>query len=280
MFLMWLGEQITARGVGNGVSLIIFAGIVARLPIAAANMLSEARTGQMSGFALTGITVVAIAVIIFIVFIERAQRRILVLYPKRQMGNRMVGADTSIVPLKLNSSGVMPPIFASSLLAMPAMAGGFLAQKTLPAWLQWLPGFLAQLQHGQPMFIALYGVLIVFFTFFYTSIIFNPEEVAENLRKYGANLPGIRPGKRTAEYLDYVQTRLTVLGALYITAVCILPEFLSGNSPSSGAYFGGTSILILVTVTMDTVSQIQSHLLQHQYEGLIRKSKMRGGRNR
>jgi preprotein translocase subunit SecY len=174
----------------------------------------------------------------------------------------------------------MPPIFASSLLAMPAMAGGFLAKATLPPWAQWLPGFLAQLQHGQPVFIGLYAVMIIFFTFFYTSIIFNPDEVAENLRKYGANLPGIRPGKRTAEYLDYVQTRLTVLGALYITAVCVLPEFMSGNSPSSGAYFGGTSILILVTVTMDTVSQIQSHLLQHQYEGLIRKSKMRGGRNR
>jgi preprotein translocase subunit SecY len=280
LFLMWLGEQITARGVGNGVSLIIFSGIVARLPIAAANLLSQARTGQIQGFTLAVIAAVAIAVIIFIVFIERSQRRILILYPKRQMGNRMFGGDTSILPLKINSAGVMPPIFASALLTMPAMLGGFVAKQSLPAWAQWLPGVLAQLQHGQPVFITLYAVMIIFFAFFYTSIMFNPEEVAENLRKYGANLPGIRPGKRTAEYLDYVQTRLTVLGAGYIAAVCVLPEFLSGNSPASGVYFGGTSILIVVTVTMDTVGQIQSHLLQHQYEGLIRKSKLRGGRNR
>ncbi len=280
MFLMWLGEQITARGVGNGVSLIIFAGIVARLPIAAANLLSQARTGQIQGFTLFAIAAVAVAVIVFIVFVERSQRRILILYPKRQMGNRMFGGDTSILPLKINTSGVIPPIFASSLLSMPAMAGGFIAKTTLPAWAQWLPGLLAQLQHGQPLFIFLYAFLIIFFSFFYTSIVFNPDEVAENLRKYGANLPGIRPGKRTAEYLDYVLTRLTVIGAAYITLVCILPEFMSGNTPGSQAYFGGTSILIVVTVTMDTVAQIQSHLLQHQYEGLIRKSKLRGGRNR
>jgi preprotein translocase subunit SecY len=280
MFLMWLGEQITARGVGNGVSLIIFSGIVARLPIAAVNLLSQARTGQLPAFDLFAIAAVAVAVIVFIVFIERSQRRILVLYPKRQQGNRMFGGDTSILPLKINTAGVIPPIFASSLLSMPAMAGGFLAKTTLPAWAQWVPGFLAQLQHGQPTFMALYALMIIFFSFFYTSIVFNPDEVAENLRKYGANLPGIRPGKRTAEYLDHVLTRLTVLGAAYITLVCLLPEFLSGNSPQSGAYFGGTSILIVVTVTMDTVAQIQSHLLQHQYEGLIKKSKLRGGRNR
>jgi preprotein translocase subunit SecY len=280
MFLMWLGEQITARGVGNGVSLIIFAGIVARLPVAAAQLLSQARTGQIQGFTLFAIAAVAVAVIVGIVFVERSQRRILILYPKRQQGNRMFGGDTSILPLKINASGVIPPIFASSLLSMPAMAGGFIAKTTLPPWAQWLPGLLAQLQHGQPLFIGLYAFLIIFFSFFYTSVVFNPEEVAENLRKYGANLPGIRPGKRTAEYLDYVMTRLTVLGAAYITVVCVLPEFMSGNTPSSGAYFGGTSILIVVTVTMDTVAQIQSHLLQHQYEGLIRKSKLRGGRNR
>jgi preprotein translocase subunit SecY len=191
----------------------------------------------------------------------------------------MFGGESSILPLKLNTAGVIPPIFAQSLLSMPSMAGAFLAKSSLPPWAQWLPGVLAQLQHGQPLYISLYAALIIFFSFFYTSIVFNPDEVAENLRKYGANLPGIRPGKRTADYLDYVLTRLTVLGAAYITLVCILPEFLSGNTPASGAYFGGTSILILVTVTNDTVSQIQSHLLQHQYEGLIKRSKLRGGRN-
>jgi preprotein translocase subunit SecY len=281
MFLMWLGEQITARGVGNGVSLIIFSGIVARLPIAAGNLLTEARTGQIAGFTLAVIAVAAVAVIVFIVFIERSQRRILILYPKRQQGNRMFGGDTSILPLKINTSGVIPPIFASSLLSIPAMATSFLAKASLPAWAQWLPSVSLALQHGQPVFMVVYAALIIFFAFFYTSIVFNPDEVAENLRKYGANLPGIRPGKRTAEYLDQVLTRLTVLGAAYITLVCLLPEFMYGNNPpSGGAYFGGTSILIVVTVTMDTVAQIQSHLLQHQYEGLIRKSKLRGGRNR
>jgi preprotein translocase subunit SecY len=281
MFLMWLGEQITARGVGNGVSLIIFSGIVARLPIAAGNLLTQARTGELSGAVLALIAVGAVAVIVFIVFIERSQRRILVLYPKRQMGNRMFGGDTSILPLKLNTAGVIPPIFASSLLSIPAMATGFLAKASLPAWAQWLPSVGLALQHGQPVFMIAYAVLIIFFSFFYTSIVFNPDEVAENLRKYGANLPGIRPGKRTAEYLDTVLTRLTVIGAAYITVVCLVPEFMyGGNAPSSSTYFGGTSILIVVTVTMDTVAQIQSHLLQHQYEGLIKKSKLRGGRNR
>jgi preprotein translocase subunit SecY len=280
MFLMWLGEQITSRGVGNGVSLIIFSGIVARLPIAAAQLLAQARGGEVGGGTLALIAVVSVFVIVFIVFIERSQRRILVLYPKRQQGNRMFGGDTSILPLKINTSGVIPPIFASSLLSMPSMATAFLAKTNLPDWAQWLPGALAQLQHGQPLFMILYATLIIFFSFFYTSIVFNPEEVAENLRKYGANLPGIRPGKRTAEYLDHVLTRLTVLGAGYITLVCLVPEFLTGNAPQSGAYFGGTSIMIVVTVTMDTVAQIQSHLLQHQYEGLIRKSKLRGGRSR
>ena len=200
MFLMWLGEQITARGVGNGVSLIIFSGIVARLPIAAGQLLSQARTGELQGFTLVMIAAVAIAVVVFIVFIERSQRRILVIYPKRQQGNRMFGGDTSILPLKINTAGVIPPIFASSLLSMPAMAGSFLAKATLPQWAQWVPSFIASLQHGQPTFMIAYATLIIFFSFFYTSIVFNPEEVAENLRKYGANLPGIRPGKRTAEY--------------------------------------------------------------------------------
>jgi preprotein translocase subunit SecY len=279
MFLMWLGEQITARGVGNGVSLIIFSGIVARLPMAVTNLLAQAREGSIDGATLLAIFVGAVAVIVFIVFIERSQRRILVIYPKRQMGNRMFGGDSSILPLKINTAGVIPPIFASSLLLMPVSAMGFLNKTTLPPWAQWVPSLVGQLQHGQPTFVVLYGILIIFFSFFYTSIQFNPDETAENLRKYGANLPGIRPGKRTAEYLDYVLTRLTVLGAAYITFVCLLPEMVANKLGNSLA-FGGTSILIVVTVTMDTVAQIQSHLLAHQYEGLIRKSKLRGGRGR
>jgi preprotein translocase subunit SecY len=279
MFMMWLGEQITARGVGNGISLIIFAGIVAALPRGIIQMLELARTGAMSAFSLILIVVLAVAVVLAIVFMERAQRRLLVQYPKRQVGNRMYGGESSFLPLKVNTSGVIPPIFASSLLLLPATVMGFLATANLPEWAQWLPGAVGQLQHGQPMFMVLYGAMIVFFTFFYTSIVFNPEETAENLRKYGGFLPGIRPGKRTAEYIDYVLTRLTVIGAAYITAVCLIPEGLSAayNAPF---LFGGTSILIVVSVTMDTVAQIQSHLLAHQYDGLIKKSKLRGARGR
>jgi preprotein translocase subunit SecY len=278
MFLMWLGEQITARGVGNGVSLIIFSGIVARLPAAIGQLLSQARGGEIGGFTLLVVAVLAVLVILFIVFIERSQRRLLIQYPKRQMGTRMFGGETSFLPLKLNTSGVIPPIFASSLLLMPTTAMTFLAKTSLPPWAQWVPGFIGQLQHGQPLFMVLYGALIIFFTFFYTSIVFNPEETAENLRKYGGFVPGIRPGKRTAEYIDYVLTRLTVIGAGYIALVCLLPEFLMAKSGATNLALGGTSILIVVTVTMDTVAQIQSHLLSHQYEGLIRKSKLRGGR--
>jgi preprotein translocase subunit SecY len=208
---------------------------------------------------------------------ERSQRRLLVQYPKRQVGNRMYGGDSSFLPLKLNTSGVIPPIFASSLLLLPATVLGFLSSTNLPPWAQWVPSVVGQLQHGQPLFIVLYGAMIIFFTFFYTSIVFNPEETAENLRKYGGFMPGIRPGKRTADYLDYVLTRLTVIGAAYITAVCLLPETITSYIGPS-FYLGGTSILIVVTVTMDTVAQIQSHLLAHQYEGLIKKSKMRGGK--
>ena len=279
LFLMWLGEQITARGVGNGVSLIIFAGIVARLPVSAGQLLGMAREGNLDGFTLLAIAVIAVAVVIFIVFMERAQRRLLVQYPKRQSGNRMYGGETSFLPLKLNTSGVIPPIFASSLLLLPTTAMSFLVKGTMPGWAQWAPSVLSQLQHGQPLFMVLYGFLIIAFTFFYTSIVFNPDETAENLRKYGGFLPGIRPGKRTAEYIDYVLTRLTVIGAGYIAVVCLLPEALMAKVGPS-IYFGGTSILIVVSVTMDTVAQIQSHLLAHQYEGLIKKSKMRGGRNR
>jgi preprotein translocase subunit SecY len=274
LFLMWMGEQITSRGVGNGVSLIIFAGIVAGLPQQSYQLLTMVKTGSLNSFTLLVIAVVAVLVIGFIVFVERAQRRLLVQYPKRQVGNRMFGGESSFLPLKVNASGVMPPIFASSLLLLPAMAGGFLAQANLPSWLQWLPGFVGQLQHGRPLFMVLYAVAIIFFCFFYTSVIFNPEETAENLRKYGGFLPGIRPGKRTAEYMDFVLTRLTVVGAGYITLVCLLPEALMAKIGGS-MYFGGTSILIVVTVTMDTVAQIQSYLLAHQYEGLIKKSKLR-----
>ena len=279
MLLMWLGEQITSRGVGNGVSLIIFAGIVAGLPTGVMQLFTVMQTGQVSSFGGAMIFLLAIAVIFAIVFMERSQRRILVQYPKRQQGNRMFGGESSFLPLKVNTAGVIPPIFASSLLLLPATAMGFLATANLPQWLQWLPGAVAQLQHGQPVFMVFYGALIVFFCFFYTSIVFNPEETAENLRKYGGFLPGISPGKRTAAYLDHVLTRLTVIGAAYITAVCLLPEALIAFYKAP-FYLGGTSILIVVSVTMDTVTQIQSHLLSHQYEGLIRKSRLRGGRER
>ena len=277
MFLMWLGEQITSRGVGNGISLIIFAGIVAVLPQHIFQSLELTRTGAMNIGALLLIVVLVIAITMAIVFMERSQRRLLVQYPKRQQGNRMVGGDTSFLPLKINTSGVIPPIFASSLLLLPATVMGFAATANLPNWLQWLPVAVGQLQHGQPLFMVLYGALIIFFCFFYTSVVFNPDDTAENLRKYGGFMPGIRPGKRTAEYLEYVLTRLTVIGAAYITLVCLVPEILIGFF-NTKFYMGGTSLLIVVSVTMDTVAQIQSHLLAHQYEGLIKKSKLRGGK--
>ncbi|MEP6967927.1 MAG: preprotein translocase subunit SecY [Pseudomonadota bacterium] len=276
MFLMWLGEQMTSRGVGNGISLIIFAGIVARLPVTLWQMLQEARLDSSKSVLVFGLMILSVAVVLFIVFMERAQRRLLIVYPKRQVGNRMMGGENSFLPLKINVSGVIPPIFASSLLLLPATAVGFLATAHLPEWAQWLPLAAGQLTHGKPLFMVAYGLLIIFFCFFYTSVVFNPDDTAENLRKYGGNLPGIRPGKRTAEYIDYVLTRLTMIGAVYIALVCLVPEFLAGPT---GAYaFGGTSILIVVSVTMDTVAQIQSHLLAHQYEGLIKKSKLRGAR--
>jgi preprotein translocase subunit SecY len=273
---MWLGEQITSRGVGNGISLIIFAGIVARLPTGIWDLLQQARIDPSKSLDIFGYMALAVAVILFIVFMERAQRRLLIVYPKRQVGNRMMGGENSFLPLKINVSGVIPPIFASSLLLLPATALGFLTTAHLPSWAQWLPLAAGQITHGKPLFIVLYGALIIFFCFFYTSVVFNPDDTAENLRKYGGNLPGIRPGKRTAEYIDYVLTRLTLIGAVYVAAVCLLPEILAGNS---GNYlFGGTSILITVSVMMDTVAQIQSHLLAHQYEGLIKRTKLRGAR--
>ena len=275
MFVMWLGEQITARGIGNGISLIIFSGIVARMPQALAGTFELGRTGALSIVFIFALIIGVIAVVAFIVFIERAQRRILVQYPKRQVGNRMFGGESSHLPLKLNTSGVIPPIFASSLLLLPATVAGFSANVAdRPDWLNWLATNLA---HGQPLYLVLYVALIVFFAFFYTAIVFNPQETADNLKKYGGFVPGIRPGKNTADYLDEVLTRLTVLGAAYLAIICVLPEILISEY-SVPFYFGGTSLLIVVTVTMDTVAQIHSHLLAHQYEGLIKKAKLRGRR--
>jgi preprotein translocase subunit SecY len=275
IFLMWLGEQITARGVGNGISLIIFSGIVANLPQALAGTLELGRTGALSAAFIVILLIMAVAVIAFIVFVERSQRRILIQYPKRQVGNRMFGGEASHLPLKLNVSGVIPPIFASSILLMPATVAQF--STAGGGGPEWLTTVTALIGHGQPLYIALYVGLILFFAFFYTAIVFNPAETAENLRKYGGFIPGIRPGKNTADYLDYVLTRLTVIGAGYLAAVCVLPEILISQYQVP-FYFGGTSLLIVVTVTMDTVGQIQSHLLAHQYEGLIKKSKLRGRR--
>jgi preprotein translocase subunit SecY len=274
VFLMWLGEQITARGVGNGISLIIFAGIVANLPHAIASTLELGRTGAISTPLILLFIVMAIAVIAFIVFMERAQRRILIQYPKRQMGTKMFGGESSHLPLKINTSGVIPPIFASSLLLLPATIAGFQAAGGATGWLADIASYVG---HGKPAYMVLYVALIVFFSFFYTAVVFNPAETADNLKKYGGFVPGIRPGKNTADYLDFVLTRLTVLGAAYLSVVCILPEILISQY-SVPFYFGGTSLLIVVSVTMDTVAQIHSHLLAHQYEGLIKKSKLRGRR--
>ncbi|WP_207484523.1 preprotein translocase subunit SecY [Arenibaculum pallidiluteum] len=273
VFLMWLGEQITARGVGNGISLIIFAGIVAELPRALAGTLELGRTGAISTFFIIFMLVMAVIVITFIVFMERAQRRIIVQYPKRQMGNRVMGGESSHLPLKLNTAGVIPPIFASSLLLLPLTAIGFAGGQG-PGWLQTLSTYIG---HGQPLYMVLYVALIVFFCFFYTAIVFNPQETADNLKKYGGFIPGIRPGTATADYFDYVLTRLTVIGAAYLSVVCLLPEILISQY-AVPFYFGGTSLLIVVTVTMDTVAQVHSHLLAHQYEGLIKRAKLRGRR--
>ncbi|AHC73365.1 preprotein translocase subunit secY [Candidatus Endolissoclinum faulkneri L5] len=276
IFLMWLGEQITARGIGNGVSLIIFSGIVANLPSAIANLFELGRTGALPAIGIPILLIMGWAVIAFICFIERSQRKILVQYPKRQLGNRMTSGDSSHLPLKINVSGVIPPIFASSLLLMPITVASLSAGKN-NAPSDWLSKVTTLLGHGNPLYIAIYVCLIVFFSFFYTAIVFNPEETAENLRKYSGFLPGIRPGKNTSNYLNFVLTRLTVIGAAYLSFVCVLPELLISQF-SVPFYFGGTSLLIIVTVTIDTVSQIQSHLLTHQYEKLIKKSRFRGKR--
>ena len=273
MFLMWLGEQITSRGVGNGTSLIIFAGIVANLPHALATLLEMGRTGALSPIFLLIFVAIAVGVIAAIVFMEQAQRRVVIQYPKRQVGTRMFGGDSTHMPLKINTSGVIPPIFASSVLLIPATIAGF-AQGGGNSWLQWIAGGLA---HGQPLYMALYAFMIIFFSYFYTAVVFNPEETADNLKKYGGFVPGVRPGSATADYFERILSRLTTIGALYLVAICLLPEILISkyNVPF---YFGGTSLLIIVSVTMDTVTQIQSHLLAHQYEGLIRKTKVKGRR--
>ena len=279
MFLLWLGEQITSRGIGNGVSLIIMAGIVSRFPTFAANLFEGGRTGSISPFVIVGVIGTIVLLVLFICFMERAQRRLLVQYPKRASARGMMQADRSHLPLKLNTSGVIPPIFASSLLLLPLTITQFAGNSvstdsTFYNVIQTLNQYLA---HGQPLYLLLYAAGIVFFTFFYTAVVFNPEETSENLKKNGGFLPGIRPGKNTSEHLDYVLTRLTVLGAGYLCAVCVLPEILISQY-SVPFYFGGTSLLIVVSVTMDTVSQVHSHLLAHRYEGLIKKARLKGRR--
>jgi preprotein translocase subunit SecY len=280
MFLMWLGEQITARGIGNGTSLIIFSGIVANLPNALGNLLELGRTGGLSPVFIVSFMVIGAAVIAFIVFMERAQRRVVIQYPKRQVGSRMFGGDSTHMPLKINTAGVIPPIFASSILLVPATIAGFSSTAAYPAW---MPGWLAnglslvtgQLAHGQPLYMAAYAGMIIFFSYFYTAVVFNPQETADNLKKYGGFIPGIRPGTNTAAYFDTILMRLTSLGALYLVAVCLLPEILISRY-GVPFYFGGTSLMIIVSVTMDTITQMQSHLLAHQYEGLIKKNRARG----
>ncbi|MEE8499122.1 MAG: preprotein translocase subunit SecY [Kiloniellales bacterium] len=273
VFLMWLGEQITQRGVGNGISLIIFSGIVANLPLAMASTLELGRTGALSAAFIVLLLFMAVAVIAFIVFMERAQRRIIIQYPKRQVGNKMFGGESTHLPMKLNPSGVIPPIFASSLLLMPLTVAGF-SGGAGPEWLTWVTALLGR---GQPLYLTVYIGMIVFFTFFYTTIVFNPADTADNLKKHGGFIPGIRPGRNTEEHLRFILMRLTTVGALYLALVCLLPELLISRFDVP-FYFGGTSLLIVVSVTMDTVGQIHSHLLAHQYEGLIKKSRLKGRR--
>ena len=272
MFLMWLGEQITARGIGNGISLIIMAGIVANLPSALASLFELGRTGALSPFFIVAFLFIAAGVVMFIVFIERAQRRIVIQYPKRQVGNRMFGGDSTHMPLKINTSGVIPPIFASSILLIPATISGFSNVTAEPGILSSIGAALA---HGTPLYMLTYAGMIIFFSYFYTAVVFNPEETADNLKKHGGFIPGIRPGTATASYFDTILTRLTTIGAIYLCIVCLLPEVLISQY-GVPFYFGGTSVMIIVSVTMDTVTQVQSHLLAHQYEGLIKKARVKG----
>jgi len=275
IFLVWLGEQMTSRGVGNGTSLIIFSGIVAGIPAAIVNTLALGRQGAISPITILVLLVMVVAVVAFIVFVERASRRLMVHYPKRQVStNRMTGGESSYMPLKMNTSGVIPPIFASSLLLLPLTIVNF---SNSNGGNEILDAIARYIGHGQPAYMAMYGALIVFFAFFYTAIVFNPDETADNLRRYGGFIPGIRPGKNTSEYLDFVLTRITVIGAGYLVFVCLLPEILVSKF-SLPFYFGGTSLLIAVSVMMDTIAQIHSHLIAHQYEGLIKKTRIKGSR--
>lgn len=274
LFLMWLGEQITERGIGNGISMIIFAGIVAGLPRAIGGTLELARTGEMHLLTVLLLFVIVLAVTAFVVFVERGQRRITVNYAKRQIGNKLYAGQSSHLPLKLNMAGVIPPIFASSIILFPATLGGWFGSAEGMGWLKELSQTLSP---GQPLYVMLYAVAIIFFCFFYTALVFNPKETADNLKKSGAFIPGVRPGKQTAEYIDRIISRLTLAGAIYITAVSLLPEFLhlQWHVPFS---FGGTSLLIIVVVVMDFMAQVQAHLMSHQYEGLMRKANLRGNR--
>ncbi|MEQ1517212.1 MAG: preprotein translocase subunit SecY [Usitatibacteraceae bacterium] len=272
MFLMWLGEQITERGIGNGISLLIFAGIVAGLPSAIGGTLELARTGAMSIPAVLFIAALVVVVTMFVVFVERGQRKILVNYAKRQVGNKLYGGQSSHLPLKLNMSGVIPPIFASSIILFPATAANWFSQSESMTWLKDIGAALAP---GQPLYTILYAAAIIFFCFFYTALVFNSKETADNLKKSGAFVPGIRPGEQTARYIDKILTRLTLVGAGYITLVCLLPEFLhmQYNVPF---YFGGTSLLIIVVTTMDFMAQLQAYMMSHQYESLLKKANFKG----
>ncbi|MEZ5689018.1 MAG: preprotein translocase subunit SecY [Caenibius sp.] len=277
MFLLWLGEQITSRGIGNGVSLIIMAGIVAQFPTFVANLFEGGRSGSISAFVIIALVLMFVGLILFIAFMERAQRRVLIQYPKRANQRGMMQADRSHLPLKINTAGVIPPIFASSLLLLPLTITQFAGNSVSPD--SAMGGFIVSLnqylQHGQPIYLSLYAAGIIFFTFFYTAVVFNPEETSENLKKNGGFIPGIRPGKNTATYLDYVLTRITVIGAIYLTLVCVIPEYMIAQT-GVRLFLGGTSLLIVVNVTVDTITQIQSHLLAHQYGDLIKKAKLKG----
>ncbi|MEK7666398.1 MAG: preprotein translocase subunit SecY, partial [Pseudomonadota bacterium] len=273
MFIVWLGEQVTERGIGNGISLIIFAGIVAGLPNAIGGTLELARNGAFQAPFVIVLFLIAVAVTGFVVFMERGQRRITVNYAKRQMGRQMYAAQTSHLPFKINMAGVIPPIFASSLILFPATLGSWFGQSESMGWLK---DIATTLSPGQPVYVLVYAGAIIFFCFFYTALMFNPKETAENLKKSGAFVPGIRPGEQTAKYIDGVMSRLTLAGALYVTLVCLLPEFMivKWNVPF---YFGGTSLLIIVVVSMDFMAQVQSHLMSHQYESLLKKANLTGG---
>lgn len=278
MFLLWLGEQITSRGIGNGVSLIIMAGIVAEMPRFIANLFEGGRTGSVSPFVVVGLVAMIVVLVLFICFMERAQRRLLIQYPKRASQRGMMQADRSHLPLKINTAGVIPPIFASSLLLLPLTITQFAGNSLAPE--SKLGGFVIALNqylgHGKPLYMLLYAAGIIFFCFFYTAVVFNPEDTADNLKKNGGFIPGIRPGKNTATYLDYVLTRITVIGAIYLTIVCVVPEYWMAQTGMMMMFMGGTSLLIVVNVTVDTITQIQSHLLAHQYGDLIKKAKLKG----